>query len=139
MERLVIGAALASLAVMPVAADPTPTQTPAQLQSSANVSADAQMPSQEAKAAARQSSKTEAGADKAASNNNPTGGISTDLELQQKTATPNSSAARMAANEDDQPSGKVNAGPVTDQQLAEKAAIDNGVNDGGVAAQTVTP
>jgi hypothetical protein len=141
MEKFVIGVALVTLVVMPVVADPTPTQTPAQLEASANASADAQMPSQETKAAAQQSGKAQVEANKAASNNNPSGGISTDLELQQKTQAGKTRTAANEAGSDREnfQNGKTSAGPVTDQQLEEKAMVDNGLNDGGAAAQTVTP
>jgi hypothetical protein len=112
--------AIATLAALPVLADTVPTQTPAQLKASTNPPPAPQMPSQADKAEATQSGKAQLAANDAASNANQDAdqGISLDKTDQGR---------------------KESTGPVTEQQIEEKAAVDNGVNDGGAAAQTLTP
>ncbi len=118
MRNFAIGVAIAALSALPLRAEPAetsaqvpqaPTQTPAQLDASAGPSPAPQMPSQAEKAEVKQSDKVAANA-----------------------------AASAGGREDDQDK-KENSGPVTDQQLAEKAPVDNGANDGGAAAHTVVP
>ena len=85
MRRFLLGTGLVMLVALPVAADPAPAQTPAQLDASASASTAAQMPSQEDKAAVKQSGKAEVAANAAASGDKRKGGgIITDQELQQK-------------------------------------------------------
>jgi hypothetical protein len=66
MEKFVIG--ILTLTMLPVAADPSPSQSPAQLEASASPSTDAQMPSQADKADIRQAGKAQVAANQATPN-----------------------------------------------------------------------
>jgi hypothetical protein len=163
MRHFLLGTGILMLAALPVAADPAPTQTPAQLDASAPASTAAQMPSQEDKAAVRQTGKAEVAANEAASNTSrKSGGMITDQELQQKEAVDNGHndggaatslqvpvqtgkapakqvrKAKVARNAPAKSARKAQAA-ITDQELEQKKPLDNGRNDGGMAPEQVTP